>query len=253
MPLTSLKLENIGVEFALYQPAGRSFKRALLRTVVGGSIGTAADSGQLVVRALREVDLDLSNGDKLALVGHNGAGKSTLLRVMAGIYHPTRGTVRSVGRRVPLFDIHSGFDDEATGYENILLRGLLLGFTRAEMEARVEEIAAFSGLGGFLDLPVRTYSNGMLLRLMFSISTSCQAEITLMDEWIATGDQDFIDKANHRLHDIVDRAHILVFASHNPELLRKVCNRAILLDSGKIAMSGSVDAVLDAYANRQAA
>lgn len=251
--MTYLKLENISVEFALYQSSARSFKRALLRTAVGGGIGKAEDSGRLVVKALHGIDLDLREGDKLAIIGHNGAGKTTLLRVMAGIYFPTRGRVRSEGLRVPLFDIHSGFDDEATGYENIVLRGLLMGFKRVEIEKRVEEIANFSGLGDFLDLPVRTYSSGMLLRLLFSISTSSPADILLMDEWVATGDQAFIEKANQRLHEFVNRSHILVFASHNPELLRQVCNRAVLLEGGAIKLSGPVDEVLNAYSERQVA
>ena len=249
--MTRLELENVSVEFDLYQLPALSLKRALMRTAVGGGLATAENSGRTVIRALREIDLDVRDGERLAIIGHNGAGKTTLLRVMAGIYAPTQGTVRHQGRCVPIFDLHSGFDDEATGYENIILRGLLMGFSRAEMEARTEEIAAFSGLGEFLNFPVRTYSSGMLLRLLFSISTSAPADILLMDEWIATGDQSFLSKANQRLHDLVQRSRILVFASHSPDLLRKVCNRALLLDKGTIRMAGSVDDVLEAYASER--
>lgn len=249
--MTRLILENISVEFPLYQQRAHSLKHALVRAAVGSSIGKAAGSNQLVVKALQTINLDLREGDRLALVGPNGSGKSTLLRVMAGIYHPTQGTLQCLGRRMPLFDIHSGFDDEATGFENIVLRGLMMGFTRAEMECRMEDIAAFSGLGDFLSLPVRTYSSGMMFRILFSISTSSSADIILMDEWIATGDKDFIASANKRLHDLVDESRILVFACHDFELLRKLCNRAILLERGTVKMAGSVDEVLESYVQAQ--
>lgn len=248
-----LRLRNISVEFPLYQSPARSLKRALLRATVGGSIVRAGDSDRLVVKGLRNISLDLREGDRLALVGHNGAGKTTLLRTMAGIYHPHEGEVLRQGTPIPLFDIHAGFDDEATGYENILLRGLLLGYTRADIERRMSSIAEFSGLGDFLDLPVRTYSAGMMVRLLFSIATSGPADILLMDEWIAAGDQDFIDKANKRLQEYINEAQILVLASHNPELLRAICNRAVLLEAGSIIREGSVEEILGAYAHRGAA
>jgi len=246
--MTYLEIENVSVEFALYQAYARSIKRVFLRTAVGGGIGEATDSGRLVVKALHGIDLDLREGDRLALVGHNGAGKTTLLRVMAGIYHPTVGSVRAQGLRVPLFDLNCGFDEEATGYENMVVRGLLMGFTRAQIESKFDEIAEFSGLGDYLNLPIRTYSTGMLLRLLFSIATSSPADILLMDEWIATGDRGFLDKANERLHAFVSQSQILVFASHNAKMLQQVCNRGALLNSGRIVKAGSVDDVLNAYA-----
>jgi len=248
-----LRLQNISIEFPLYQSPARSLKRALLRATVGGYIGQASDSAPLVVKGLQNISLDLRAGDRLALVGHNGAGKTTLLRAMAGIYHPHVGTVLREGTTIPLFDIHVGFDDEATGYENILLRGLLLGYTRADIERRMNRIAEFSGLGDFLNLPVRTYSAGMMVRLLFSIATSGPADILLMDEWIAAGDQDFIDKANKRLHEYINEAQILVFASHSAELLRAICNRAVLLEAGRIIREGPVEEILGAYSHRGAA
>lgn len=245
-----LQLKSATVDFTIYQKSARSLKKALLRSTVGGLVGKGEDSGRVVVRALQDIDLDLKSGDRLALIGHNGAGKTTLLRVMAGIYHPSGGAIEHNGIRVPLFEIGTGLDQEGTGYENILLRGLLMGFTKSEMEERVKEIAAFSGLGNFLDLPVRTYSSGMMMRLLFSIATSGNCDILLMDEWIATGDQDFIDKANKRLHGMIDRSHIFVFASHNQTMARDLCNKGILLEGGKIVASGSVDDVLEIYAKR---
>ena len=200
-----------------------------------------------VVQALRDINLDLRSGDRLGLVGHNGAGKTTLLRVLAGIYHPTTGTVRCEGLRMPLTDIQVGQDDEATGYEMILMRGLLMGLKRSEIEAKVEEIAEFSELGNFLELPIRTYSSGMALRLFFSIATSMTADIILMDEWIAAGDEAFIKKASARLQMLVDRAHIIVIASHGRATLQRICTRGLLLEAGRIKRSGTLDEVLDAY------
>jgi homopolymeric O-antigen transport system ATP-binding protein len=247
-----IKLDNINVDFPIYQAAARSWRRTLFRAAVGGRINTSEVSGRVVVRALDGIDLELKSGCRLALLGHNGAGKTTLLRALAGIYHPTAGSLSAEGRRVPLFDIGLGFDEEATGLENILLRGLLMGLKRAEIERKVKEISDFSGLGEFLDLPVRTYSSGMTLRLVFSIATSIEADILLMDEWIASGDQDFVEKANRRLNELIDRAHILVFASHSFEMVKGLCNRGVVLDGGRIAFDGSIEAAIEHYRRKNA-
>src|SRR5712691_9651930 len=158
--MAHIKLNNINVDFTIYQAAARSWRRTLFRAAVGGLINTSVESGRVLVRALQGIDLELQDGCRLALLGHNGAGKTTLLRTIAGIYYPTEGSISTEGRRVPLFDIGLGFDEEATGLENIMLRGLLMGLKRKEIEKKVREIAEFSGLGEFIDLPVRTYSSG---------------------------------------------------------------------------------------------
>jgi ABC-2 type transport system ATP-binding protein len=244
--VTRLTLENVSLDFPVYQSSSRSIRKIGLRTGVGGRISIGS-SAVPVVQALRDVNLDLKPGDRLGIVGHNGAGKTTLLRVLAGIYHPLVGSVHCEGKRMPLTDIQVGYDDEATGYEMILLRGLLMGLTRAEIEARVAEIAQFSELGEFLDLPIRTYSSGMILRLFFSIATSIHADILLMDEWIAAGDEAFLKKANERLQSVVDRAHILVIASHSRDLLSRLCTRGLLLDAGRVACDGSLEDAFRAY------
>jgi ABC-2 type transport system ATP-binding protein/lipopolysaccharide transport system ATP-binding protein len=148
---------------------------------------------------------------------------------------------------MPLTDISVGQDDEATGYEMILMRGLMLGLRRSEIEAKVDEIAEFSELGDFLNLPMRTYSAGMALRLFFSIATSITADIILMDEWIATGDEAFIKKADAKLQALLDQAHIVVIASHNRATLQRLCTRALLLEAGRIKYAGPLDVVLDKY------
>jgi ABC-type polysaccharide/polyol phosphate transport system ATPase subunit len=243
--IAHLSIRNLSVSFPIYQSGSRSLRSALISQAVGG---TLHGSDKLVeVKALCNINLEINGGDRLALIGHNGAGKSTFLRVLARVYPPSSGELIAHGKTAPLFDIHLGLDEEATGYENILLRGLLLGQTRAQMHARIDEIAEFSGLGSFLNLPVRTYSSGMTLRLLFSIATCIEADIILMDEWIATGDQAFLAKANARLRQLISQSKVFVLASHNAELLRNLCNRAIVLEKGHVTFDGPVDEALGRY------
>jgi len=250
--IVSLDLNDVSIDFPIYHSSARSLKQIAIRTAVGGRIRRDGQANRTVVQALRNVSLTLRPGDRLALIGHNGSGKSTLLRVMSGIYHPSSGYVCGVGVRAALCDIQVGQDDEATGYESILLRGLMMGLNRSEIEERVREIAEFSGLGEYLNLPIRTYSSGMVLRLYFSIATSVDSDILLMDEWIASGDEEFAEKANHRLQSLIDRAHILVIASHDRSLLSELCNRAVLLEGGHIVKDGAVETVFAEYTRRLA-
>ena len=193
------------------------------------------------------IDLDIRAGDRVAIVGANGAGKTTLLRVLAGIYHPTAGSIDVLGRCLSLFDLSAGFDEEATGYENIMRRGLVIGARRTEIDARRAEIAEFTELGDRLDLPLRTYSSGMMLRLIFAVATAVEGEIVLLDEWIGVGDQQFRKKARQRLDEIVARAGILVLASHDIDLIKSTCNRAILLQEGRITAAGTTEEILARY------
>ena len=249
--MVGIALENVCLDYPIYNSSTRSIRKQLaLHSRVGGLISSASSPSVTIVQALREINFELRPGDRLALVGHNGAGKSTLLRVLAGIYEPTTGTMRCDGRRMSLTDIQVGHDDEATGYEMILLRGLLMGLSRAETRAKAEEIAEFSELGEFLHLPIRTYSTGMALRLFFSIATSISADILLMDEWIAAGDEAFAEKANNRLNALVDQAHIIVIASHDRATLRRLCTRGVLLEAGCIKLDGPLEDVFAAYAER---
>ena len=204
------------------------------------------------LKALEDVSLSLGQGDRLAIVGGNGAGKTTLLQVMAGILRPTTGTVARAGRTTNLINIGLGMQDEATGHRNVTLRGLAAGQTRAQIEARREEIAAFADLGEFLDLPVRTYSAGMRMRLNFAIATAFDPEILILDEWVSAGDAAFREKAAQRMEAFAERAGLLVLASHNLTLLKRVCDRAILLSEGRIAAEGAVDEIVDRYAPAKA-
>jgi ABC-2 type transport system ATP-binding protein/lipopolysaccharide transport system ATP-binding protein len=239
--------DGIGVDLPVAPHRALSLRNAALARMhrIGGRV---LDRGTQVklVRALDGVTFTLRHGDRLGLIGPNGSGKTTLIRVLAGIYAPTAGRLRIEGTRVPLTDIATGSDDEATGYENIRLRGLLLGLGLEEIESRTAEIAAFSGLGDYLHLPVRTYSTGMLLRLMFAIATSIEGNIVLMDEWIAVGDQDFRRKANERLRAIAARAGILVIASHDEGILRELCTLGLRLEAGTVQHFGPIGDVLAA-------
>jgi ABC-2 type transport system ATP-binding protein len=242
-----IDIQDVGVEFPVYHASTRSLKNRLIgRMSLGGRIRD--DAGHRIrVRALEGVTLTFQHGDRVALIGANGAGKSTLLRVLAGVYEPMRGIVQSEGRVAPLFDIGLGLDPESTGYENIILRGLFLGMSRSEISARSKAIAAFTELDDYLAMPLRTYSTGMMLRLAFSVSTHAGAEILLMDEWIGAGDAAFTEKAERRLLELVEGAAILVLASHSENIVRRTCNKAVLLRQGAVAHFGGVDEVLQAY------
>jgi ABC-type polysaccharide/polyol phosphate transport system ATPase subunit len=241
-----LSLENVSVSFPIYQSGSRSLKKHLLFRGTGGQIATDANH-RIVVEALRNVSLKLAVGERIALIGGNGAGKTTLLRVMAGVYEPTSGEVVSCGRISPMFDISLGIDSELSGYDNIRLRGMLLGLSSAEIESYMSDIVAFTELGDYLDIPVRTYSSGMITHLTFAVATCFSPEILLMDEWIMAGDASFLAKAQHRVASFVERASILVLASHNAEICRQWCTKAIWMERGQIRLFGEIGSVLEAY------
>ena len=243
---TSLVLENVSLEFPVYNTHGRSFKRSLLHLTTGGRIGLSGND-LVVVRALSDISLDLEHGDRVALLGHNGAGKTTLLRVLAGAYEPTAGVIRRTGRIAALFDLMLGMDPEATGDENITIRAMLMGLSRRQIAEKRRTIAEFTELGDYLQMPIRTYSSGMLLRLGFGISTSIEPEILLMDEWLAAGDAAFIGKAQARLQELIGNTGILVLASHSLDLIKRICNKAVWMEKGAVMCFGEVGAVSEAY------
>ena len=246
--MASVDFENVSVDIPIYNARSRSLKERLIAAATGGHIG-ADSQGHVVVRALEGLNFATRDGDRVGLVGHNGAGKSTLLRLLSGVYVPSSGTARIVGHIGSLIDISLGIDSEASGRENIYLRGALLGVPKAEMNQRIDEIIDFSELGAFIDMPLRTYSSGMHLRLAFSVSTMVRPEILLMDEWLAVGDQGFTQKAESRLTEMVQSTHILVLASHSRALVEKVCNRVLWLEHGKIRMDGAPADLLPRYFN----
>jgi ABC-type polysaccharide/polyol phosphate transport system ATPase subunit len=231
----SVLLDEVAVSFPVYQAGSRSLKKRALFHGSGGRIGRDAHQ-RIIVEALRGVSLSLKRGDRLALIGPNGAGKTTLLRVIAGIYEPERGVVRTRGRISPMFDVSLGIDAEFSGYDNIRIRGLLLGLSPRAIEQHLPDIAAFTELGGYLDMPVRTYSAGMILRLGFAVATCFEPEILLMDEWILAGDAHFLSRAELRIKRFVERASVLVLSSHNLDICSRWCTKALWLDQGQVSI-----------------
>lgn len=203
--------------------------------------------GRPHIRALDNVSLSLQHGSRLGIVGHNGSGKSTLLRTLSGLYLPQQGRVHASAPVSGLFNASIGFRQEASGYRNILLKGLIAGKSRREIEVAVPEIAEFTELGPYLDMPLHTYSQGMALRLAFAVATTFRHDILVMDEWIGAGDAQFQEKVVARMNSFFESAHICVLASHNNKLLRRVVDRCLWLEEGRVRADGDAADVLDAY------
>lgn len=234
-----VQLRGVSVDFPMYHASARSMRRYALAGALGGNLRL---TGRVAtVTALSGIDLELRDGDRLALTGANGAGKSTLLRTMAGIYAPTAGSVRRSGRMTPLLGRGTGLDLEATGLENILLLGMHLDIAPAEMRRSIDEIVDWTELGAFIAAPLRTYSAGMVMRLAFAVSTARAPELLLMDEWLGVADAEFQGKAQQRMARFVDQTSVVVLASHSPPLLRAWCRSAVRLEHGRIAAAGTLD------------
>jgi ABC-type polysaccharide/polyol phosphate transport system ATPase subunit len=259
---TKISARDLLLEFPIYDIASRSLKQMfMLRPIanvirsashVGGSIATGA-SGTVVVRAIDHMSFEIGKGARVGLVGHNGAGKTTLLRTIAGIYEPTGGTLETTGRAMPLFNLMEGMMPDATGREFIRIRGVLLGLEPHQLDALTEEVIEFCELGSYIDMPARTYSTGMLVRLAFALATSVTSDILLFDELIGAGDARFVTKAQERLQSFVERSNIVVVASHSRGILHQWCNRLLLIEHGKLVADGGVEEVLKEYDQRLAA
>ena len=234
--MASIDLQGVGLDFPVYDSRARSFKQAL--TDLGGRLSRNDGNGRITIEALRDVTLSLRPGDRVALIGRNGAGKSTLLKVMAGVYEPPIGRAQISGRVASLLNMTMGMDFAATGYNNIIMRGVFLGMTFAEARSKIPEIEEFTELGSYLSLPIRTYSSGMLVRLALAIATADEADIVLTDEVIGAGDASFMRKASERLRSVIERAKILVIATHDPNLVANLCTRAIVLSGGRVRFDG---------------
>jgi ABC-2 type transport system ATP-binding protein len=249
--VASIVLDNISVTFPVYGASSRSLKNTLIASTTGGRVMTDVKE-RVSIQALTNFSLQVNHGERVALIGHNGSGKSTLLRVLNGIYEPQVGRVVVEGRSVPLFDMSLGMDPESTGYENILFRGMYLGFSRTEIRDKVQEIAEFAGLGQFIDMPTKTYSTGMAARLAFAISTAIEPDILLIDEGIGAGDAAFLEKAQQRLENMIERTRILILASHDEALIRRWCSKAVLFEKGRCVGVGSVEDIFAQYSTDRA-
>ena len=223
--MAKIKLDQVTIEIPVFGGHSRSLKNSFLKRLVDGGSQDITS-----ITALSNVSLNLKDGDRLGVMGPNGAGKSTLLRTIAGIYEPTSGSIDVKGKIASLIDISLGMNPEATGYENIRMRGIMMGLSLNEIKSLEEEIADFTELGSFLKMPTHTYSTGMHMRLGFAVSTSVPADIILMDEWLSVGDNDFMVKAERRLQNYIEKSSILVIASHSENLISKLTNQVIRLE-----------------------
>ncbi len=199
------------------------------------------------IQAIADLSFEVRQGEFLGVIGPNGAGKTTLLKVISGIFPPQHGEVCVDGRVSPLFELATGFEMEATGWENIRTRALLLGMPSREVDGKIMDIGQFTELGDFLDMPVRSYSSGMFLRLAFAASTAVEPQILLLDEVMAAGDAGFLRKAWQRMDDLIDRAHIVLFVSHSLPTVVRLCPRTVWLDHGEIMQDGPTEEVVHAY------
>ena len=224
--------DQVTLKYPIYNVGTMSLKKAILDIGTGGKL--SKDSKLVKITALENVSFKLNDGDSVGLVGHNGAGKTTLLRTMAGIFTPISGTISKVGKTSTIIELGAGLDSELSGYENVFRMGLLLGMSRTHIQDLLPSIEDFTELGAFLEAPVRTYSSGMLMRLMFAVSTANKPEILLVDEMFGAGDKSFQDKAKARMENIISASKIFVFASHSDELIQKFCNRVFEISHGTL-------------------
>jgi ABC-type polysaccharide/polyol phosphate transport system ATPase subunit len=238
--MARIDIDNLSVEFAIFGANARSLKNRLLSQATGGRVMAGARD-VITVRAIDGLSLQINDGDRVGLVGHNGSGKTTLLRVLAGIYKPTGGTVTIQGSVGALLDSSAGIDAESTGYENIYLRGYMLGMSKPEIAGKLDDIAEFTELGDFLALPMRTYSAGMFARLAFAVSTATHHDILLIDEGIGAGDAAFQSKVQARIESLMDRTPIVVLASHSEDLITKFCNRRIEMKHGSVVAADGIE------------
>ena len=235
-----IKAENVSVKYLMTYDRIKSMKEYLVQMV----------KGKIKYEefwALKDVSFEVKKGEVLGIIGHNGAGKSTLLKVISGILKPTTGSVQVNGTIVPMLELGSGFDFDLTGRENVFLNGAILGYSEQFLKEKYEEIVAFSELGQFIDVPLRNYSSGMVMRLAFSIATVVRPDILIVDEILAVGDAEFQEKSKKRMLELMGGGTTVLFVSHSLPQIREMCNKVIWLEHGKIIMAGDTASVCDAY------
>lgn len=238
-----LKLSKVGMKFNLSSEKVDSLKEYFIKFM-------KKDLHFEEFWALKDISFELEKGDRLGILGLNGAGKSTLLKVIAGVYNPTEGEVVKRGLIAPLIELGAGFDPQYTGEENIYLYGAVLGFSKKYIDEKFDEIVEFSGLGKFIKVPLKNYSSGMKSRLGFAIATTVEPDILILDEVLSVGDAKFRKKSEKRVTEMFDRGVTVLFVSHNTSQVLRICNKAILLEHGKIIASGSAEDVCKVYEDR---
>ena len=247
--MASICLQNLSIDFPVFTSRSRGLLNTMFRYARKEQDRIeAAGFSRFHVHALRDINLSLRAGERLGIVGRNGAGKTTLLRVLSGVYEPTAGSLQITGSASSLTDIMLGMDMDASGYDNIVLRCIVMGLSRKQARDLIPDIEEFTELGDYLNLPVRAYSQGMLLRLALAVSTSVTPDILLMDEMIGAGDAQFVQKSRKRINGLIGGVSILVLASHNENILREFCDTGLLLHEGRIIHHGPMEDCLARYA-----
>lgn len=231
--MAKIILKNVFVEYPIYHANSMSLRNKIVSLSTGGVIQRGTNN-IISVQAINDLSLNFEDGDRVGLIGHNGAGKSTLLRTLAGIYAPSRGTILRDGKTSTILELGAGIDRELTGYENIIRMAMFMGETKENAKKIIPDIEEFSELGSFLEVPVHTYSAGMLTRLAFGVATAVSPDILLVDEVIGAGDESFQKKARARLEKIIQNSKIFVLASHSDEIIRSFCNRTLEFEHGKL-------------------
>ncbi len=246
-----ISLQNVHLEYPVLHANQRTLRDLTATAYTGGELASTGNSGRAShVRALEDISLHIGDGERVAIIGHNGSGKTTLLRVMAGLYPPTSGKIRREGKTVSVINPSVGLNMSLTGRENVRNLCLLAGLSQREANRLIPDIAEFTELGAFLDLPVATYSSGMTMRLAFATVTSLNPTILITDENLSTGDARFQERAQHRMTRMMDRSSIVVIGSHSIGVVRRLCDRAILLEKGRITEDGPIEKVLAGYEKR---
>ena len=240
-----INFENTSLQIAIPDVYSHSFGREIIESTIGGKFVT--NKNQTLVDVLKNINLNMRDGDRIGLLGHNGAGKTSLLKIIAGIIEPTSGSIQVNGKVVSLINSTAGINMDYSGFDNIYMRLYLMGKKKSEIDAVIKEIIDFSELGKYIYMPIKTYSSGMYTRLIFSINTVFDAEILLMDEFIGLADKNFIKKTEHRINKIIKNTKNLVLASHSKELIKKFCNRVLILSSGTNVFYGRTDVGLRIY------
>ncbi len=234
----AIDVNHVTKTFKLYSDKPQTLKERLVR-------GWKNKTEERVV--LKDINLEIAKGETVALIGVNGSGKSTLLKLMTKIIYPNKGTLKTYGKLTSLLELGAGFHPDFTGRENIYFNAAIFGLTKKEIDDRLQSIIEFSELGDFIDSPVRTYSSGMYMRLAFSVAINVDAEILLIDEILAVGDQHFQDKCFAKLEELAKSKMTIVIVSHSLDYIKKLCNRAIWINEGKVAMDGKCSEVIDEY------
>ena len=235
-----VELKSVDLVYPIYSVRAQSLRNMVVNFSVGGKF--LKDGSDIVhIKALSNLNFTLNVGDRLGVIGHNGAGKTTLLKLIAGIYEPTRGLVHVNGRISSMIDVGLGLDPNLTGRDNIINMGRMRGFTTKEVLAKMDDIIAFSDLGSYIDLPIKIFSSGMASRLVFSVATTLDPDILLFDEWLSTGDADFIEKATQRMNTLMDKSRGMILASHAFPMIKKMCSKLLVLDGGGQTFFGNVE------------